>query len=167
MGFKNGTDGNIDVAINASNSASSPHNFLGINTHGSVALFKTRGNPHGHIILRGGKTPNYDSVQIAMLEQQFKQLNMQPRFVIDCSHGNSQKDYKRQPLVLRNVIDQIRQGNQSIIGVMLESNLNEGNQQLSSDLRELKYGVSVTDACINWQTTADLLEESYQLLQTL
>jgi len=165
VGFKNGTDGNIEVAINALNSASSQHNFLGINTEGSVALIKTKGNPHGHIILRGGKTPNYDSVQIAMLEQRFVDENMPSRFVIDCSHGNSEKDFKRQPLVFRNVIEQIRQGNQSIIGMMLESHLNEGNQKINKDLSQLEYGVSVTDACINWQTTEALLEESYQALK--
>lgn len=164
VGFKNGTDGNVEVAINALNSASSPHNFLGINTEGSVALIKTKGNPHGHIILRGGKTPNYDSVQIAMLEQRMNSENTASRFVIDCSHGNSEKDFQRQPLVLRNVIEQIRQGNQSIVGVMLESNLAEGNQRISSDQTQLRYGVSVTDACIGWETTEQLLAESYQAL---
>ena len=163
--FKNGTDGNIEVAINALNSASSQHNFLGINTEGSVALIKTRGNPHGHIILRGGKTPNYDSVQIAMLEERFKDESMPCRFVVDCSHGNSEKDFKRQPLVFRNVIEQIRQGNTSITGMMLESHLNEGNQKICSDLSQLAYGVSVTDACINWPTTEALIDESYNLLQ--
>ncbi len=165
VGFKNGTDGNIEVAINALNSASSQHNFLGINTQGCVALIKTKGNPHGHIILRGGKTPNYDSVQIAMLEERFNDENMPMRFVVDCSHGNSEKDFKRQPLVFRNVIDQIRQGNTSITGMMLESHLNEGNQKISNDLSQLDYGVSVTDACINWQTTEDLIEESYKILK--
>ncbi|MCP3675622.1 MAG: 3-deoxy-7-phosphoheptulonate synthase [Gammaproteobacteria bacterium] len=166
VGFKNGTDGNIEVAINALNSASSQHNFLGINTQGRVALIKTKGNPHGHIILRGGKTPNYDSVQIAMLEERFNDKNMPTRFVVDCSHGNSEKDFQRQPLVFRNVIEQIRHGNTSITGMMLESHLNEGNQKISSNLSQLDYGVSVTDACINWQTTEDLIEESYKILKT-
>lgn len=165
VGFKNGTDGNIEVAINALNSASSQHNFLGINTEGSVALIKTKGNPHGHIILRGGKTPNYDSVQIAMLEERFEDENMPTRFVVDCSHGNSEKDFKRQPLVFRNVIEQIRQGNTSITGMMLESHLNEGNQKIPSDLSQLDYGVSVTDACINWQTTEALIDDSYKTLK--
>jgi 3-deoxy-7-phosphoheptulonate synthase len=164
VGFKNGTDGNVEVAINALNSASSAHNFLGINTEGSVALIKTKGNPHGHIILRGGKTPNYDSVHVAMLEQRMAEESIPSRFVIDCSHGNSEKDYKRQPLVMRNVVEQIRQGNQSVIGVMLDSNLAEGNQKIQADLEQLKYGVSVTDACISWDVTVELLEESYQAL---
>ncbi|RKZ99792.1 MAG: 3-deoxy-7-phosphoheptulonate synthase [Gammaproteobacteria bacterium] len=164
VGFKNGTDGNVEVAINALSSASSQHNFLGINTQGSVALIKTKGNPHGHIILRGGKTPNYDSVQIAILEQRMESENIASRFVVDCSHGNSQKDYKRQPLVLENVIEQIRQGNQSILGVMLESHLGEGNQKICSDLTQLEYGVSVTDACIDWQTTEQSLDNAYQAL---
>ncbi|PWK50781.1 3-deoxy-7-phosphoheptulonate synthase [Pleionea mediterranea] len=164
VGFKNGTDGNIEVAINAMQSASSPHHFIGINQQGQVALIETRGNPHSHIILRGGKHPNYDSVHIAMLEQQLKQAKLEPRFVIDCSHGNSQKDYRLQPLVFRNVIEQIRQGNRSILGVMLESHLNEGQQKKSADPADLEYGVSITDACINWQTTEELLAHSYQQL---
>ena len=167
VGFKNGTDGNIEVAINALNSASAQHNFLGINTEGSVALIKTKGNPHGHIILRGGKTPNYDSVQIAMLEDRMKSEKAPSRFVIDCSHGNSQKDYKRQPLVMQNVIEQIRQGSLSIVGVMLESNIGEGNQKINDGLNGLKYGVSVTDSCINWETTKQLLEVSYNSLQEI
>ncbi|PCJ46917.1 MAG: 3-deoxy-7-phosphoheptulonate synthase [Gammaproteobacteria bacterium] len=164
VGFKNGTDGNVEVAINALNSASSQHNFLGINTQGCVALIKTKGNPHGHIILRGGKTPNYDSVHVAMLEQRMDEESIQSRFVIDCSHGNSEKDYKRQSLVMRNVVEQLRQGNKSIVGVMLESNLSEGNQKIPTDLELLKYGVSVTDGCISWDVTVELLEDSYQLL---
>jgi len=164
VGFKNGTDGNIEVAINALNSASSPHNFLGINTEGSVSLIKTAGNSHGHIILRGGKAPNYDSVDIAMLEQQLEEENLPPRFVVDCSHGNSQKDFHRQPLVLHNVIEQICHGNQSIIGVMLESHLKEGRQNINKDPKQLEYGVSITDACIGWETTSKVLDECYQLL---
>jgi len=165
VGFKNGTDGNLDVAINALRSASSPHHFLGINQEGQVTLIETRGNKHSHIILRGGKHPNYDSVHIAMLEQRLSRDKITPRFVVDCSHGNSQKDYRLQPLVFRNVVSQICQGNRSILGVMLESHLQEGNQKLTDDLSQLAYGVSVTDACINWQTTEELLAESYQQLK--
>jgi 3-deoxy-7-phosphoheptulonate synthase len=165
VGFKNGTDGNVEVAINALNSASSEHHFLGINTEGCVAQIKTKGNAHGHIILRGGKTPNYDSVQIAMLEEHLKSKNISSRIVIDCSHGNSEKDYKRQPLVMRNVIEQIRQGNQSIIGVMLESHISGGKQDIRSNLQEMKYGVSITDGCIDWDTTILLFEECYKSLE--
>ncbi len=167
VGFKNGTDGNVEVAINALSSASNEHNFLGINTEGAVALIKTKGNPHGHIILRGGKTPNYDSVQVSILEERLKEEKRPSRFVIDCSHGNSEKDYKRQPLVLRNVIEQIKQGNQSIVGVMLESHLSEGRQNINLNDGQMKYGVSVTDACIGWETTETVLEESYQVLRNL
>jgi len=167
VGFKNGTDGNIEVAINALNSASNEHNFLGINTEGAVALIKTKGNPHGHIILRGGKTPNYDSVQVSMLEQRLEEESMPARLVIDCSHGNSQKDYQRQPLVFQNVIEQIKQGNQSIVGVMLESNLFEGRQNINLDDGQMDFGVSVTDACIGWETTEKIFEESYEAIKQL
>ncbi|MCO7226417.1 3-deoxy-7-phosphoheptulonate synthase [Pleionea sp. CnH1-48] len=165
VGFKNGTDGNLEVAINALCSASSGHHFIGINQQGQVALIGTKGNPDGHIILRGGKHPNYDSVHIAMLEQRLQHEKLDARFVVDCSHGNSQKDYRLQPLVYRNVVSQIRQGNRSILGLMLESHLHEGNQKLTADKGDLKYGVSITDACINWDTTAELIEESYQQLK--
>jgi 3-deoxy-7-phosphoheptulonate synthase len=146
-------------------SASSPHHFLGINQQGAVSLIATRGNPHSHIILRGGKHPNYDSVHIALLEQMVEQAGLEARFVVDCSHGNSQKDYRLQPLVFRNLVQQIRQGNRSILGLMLESHLKEGNQKLLPDRDQMTYGVSVTDACINWQTTEELLDESYYALQ--
>jgi 3-deoxy-7-phosphoheptulonate synthase len=167
VGFKNGTNGDIDVAINAMRSASSPHHFLGINQQGSVSLIATRGNPHSHIILRGGKHPNYDSVHITLLEQLVKQAGLEARFVVDCSHGNSQKDYRLQPLVFRNLVQQIQQGNRSILGLMLESHLNEGNQKLLPDRDQMAYGVSVTDACINWQTTEELLHQSYLALKTV
>ncbi len=165
VGFKNGTDGNIDVAINAMQSASSPHHFIGINTEGQVALIETKGNRHSHIILRGGKHPNYDSVHIAMLQQRLVNAGLEPRFVVDCSHGNSQKDYRLQPLVFRNVVEQIRQGNRSILGLMLESHLNEGNQKIPAEPGQLQYGISITDACINWQTTEELLDHCYHSLQ--
>ena len=164
VGFKNGTDGNIEVAINALRSVSSKHHFLGINRQGAVAQIKTNGNAHGHIILRGGKTPNYDSVNIALLEQRLKEEDMKTRLVIDCSHGNSQKDYRRQPLVFINVVEQILQGNETIVGMMLESHLNPGNQKLSSD-KQLDYGVSVTDACIDWETTEQLFATCYESLK--
>ena len=164
VGFKNGTDGNIEVAINALRSVSSKHHFLGINRQGAVAQIKTKGNAHGHIILRGGKTPNYDSVNIALLEQRLKEEGMKTRLVIDCSHGNSQKDYRRQPLVFINVVEQILQGNETIVGMMLESHLNPGNQKLSSS-EQLDYGVSVTDACIDWETTEQLFATCYESLK--
>lgn len=164
VGFKNGTDGNIDVAINALKSSASPHRFLGINQQGQVTLIKTSGNPHGHVILRGGKKPNYQAEHIAEFEQKLSQAGIQPTFIVDCSHGNSSKDYRRQPEVFKAIIEQIRTGNKSIVGVMLESHLNAGNQAISANLDDLAYGVSITDGCIDWETTQTLLEEAAALL---
>ncbi|TKB44197.1 3-deoxy-7-phosphoheptulonate synthase [Thalassotalea mangrovi] len=157
IGFKNGTNGSLDVAINALQSAASSHRFMGINRKGQVALIKTSGNPDGHVILRGGKKPNYDSVNVALCEQQLLGKGLIPALVIDCSHANSSKDHNRQPLVADNVVNQICEGNTSIIGLMLESHLHAGNQSADTPRDELAYGVSVTDACIDWQTTESLL----------
>ncbi len=157
IGFKNGTNGSLDVAINALQSAASPHRFMGINRQGQVALIKTSGNPDGHVILRGGKQPNYDSVNIALCEQALETHGLQPGIVVDCSHSNSNKDHNRQPLVADNVVEQICAGNKSIIGIMLESNLKAGNQSTSLGKDQLEYGVSVTDACIDFDTTANLM----------
>ena len=158
VGFKNGTDGGLDVALNALLSVSRPHHFLGINQSGQSAVFRTCGNLYGHIVLRGGNDkPNYDSVSIALCEQALSSRGLKTNIVIDCSHGNSNKDPLLQPLVTENCINQILEGNDSIIGFMLESNLNAGNQKIPQDLSQLKYGVSVTDACIDWATTERLL----------
>ncbi|WP_394175637.1 3-deoxy-7-phosphoheptulonate synthase [Thalassotalea litorea] len=157
IGFKNGTNGGLDVAINALQSAASSHRFMGINRQGQVALIKTSGNPDGHVILRGGKQPNYDSVNVLLCEEQLQSKGLEPALVIDCSHANSSKDHNRQPLVADNVVNQICEGNKSIIGVMLESHLHGGNQSANTPKSELAYGVSVTDACIDWQTTETLL----------
>ena len=159
IGFKNGTNGSLGVAINALQSAASSHRFMGINKHGQVALIKTTGNPDGHVILRGGKQPNYDSVNVALCEQELAANNLKLGIVIDCSHGNSSKDHNRQTLVADNVVNQICAGNQSIIGLMLESNINAGNQSADLPKSELKYGVSVTDACIDLKTTTLLLAD--------
>jgi len=164
IGFKNGTNGSLGVAINAMQSAESPHRFMGINRQGQVALIKTSGNPDGHVILRGGKQPNYDSVNIAECEQEISAQGIEPSIVVDCSHGNSNKDYNRQPLVATNVFNQILEGNQSIIGIMLESNLNAGNQSSELPKEELQYGVSVTDACIDFKVTEQLLSEANDML---
>jgi len=157
IGFKNGTNGSLGVAINAMQSAASSHRFMGINRQGQVALIKTKGNPDGHVILRGGKQPNYDSVNIAECEQQLAEHGLEPGIVVDCSHGNSNKDFRRQPLVADNVFNQICEGNHSIIGIMLESHLNEGNQSADLPQDELKYGVSVTDACIDFASTEQVI----------
>lgn len=157
VGFKNGTDGNLNVAINALHSVSAPHHFLGINQQGQVVQIQTRGNRHGHIILRGGKKTNYDSVSITLSEKALDEAGLPKKLMVDCSHGNSSKQYDLQPLVANDVIQQILEGNESIIGIMLESHLHKGNQSIPDDLSQLDYGVSVTDACIDWQTTEDLL----------
>ncbi len=164
IGFKNGTNGSLDVAINALQSAASSHRFMGINRQGQVALIKTSGNPDGHVILRGGKQPNYDSVNVAECEADLSKHKLEPGIVIDCSHGNSNKDYRRQPLVAENVFNQIIEGNTSIIGIMLESNINAGNQSADLPKAELAYGVSVTDACIDFPTTEALLSKAVEKL---
>jgi len=163
VGFKNGTDGSLEVAINALESVTNPQRFLGINATGQVALIQSTGNPNAHIVLRGGSTgPNYEPASIAQCERALEQISQRANIMVDCSHGNSNKDHSRQADVARCVADQIRNGNQSLIGLMLESNLHEGNQRLSGELR---YGVSITDACIDWKTTDDLLKEIAQSLK--
>jgi len=158
VGFKNGTDGSLTVAINALQSARHPHHFLGITQQGQSAVFRTRGNRYGHIVLRGGGArTNYDSVSLALCERELEKAGLPPNVVVDCSHGNSNKDPGLQPLVAENLGNQILDGNRSIVGFMLESNLHWGSQPLAPNREELKYGVSVTDACIDWETTEGLL----------
>ncbi|MEO1375600.1 MAG: 3-deoxy-7-phosphoheptulonate synthase [Cyanobacteria bacterium J06635_10] len=165
VGFKNGTDGKIQVALNALHSAKNSHHFLGLNQQGQVSIVQTNGNNYGHVILRGGGgKPNYDRENVKSAEEQLKKADLPPRIVIDCSHGNSNKDYKLQGGVLENVVQQIADGNTSILGMMLESNLNEGNQKIPSNLEELKYGVSVTDACIGWEETERIILAAYSKL---
>lgn len=154
VGFKNGTDGSLTVAVNALESVSSPHRFLGINQQGGVSIVTTKGNNFGHVVLRGGNgKPNYDSVSVALCEQELKNANITPNIMIDCSHANSNKDPALQPLVMENITNQIVDGNQSISSLMVESHLGWGNQSIPADLNDLKYGVSITDACIDWATT--------------
>ena len=158
VGFKNGTDGSLGVAINALHSVAQPHHFLGINQNGQCAVFRTRGNRYGHVVLRGGNgKPNYGPAAVAACERELATNRLPGNIVIDCSHGNSNKDPSRQPQVANEVADQIAAGNRSIVGLMLESHLHAGNQQIPDDLSKLKYGVSVTDACIGWETTETLL----------
>jgi 3-deoxy-7-phosphoheptulonate synthase len=166
IGFKNGTDGNLDIAINALHSASAPHHFLGINQKGQCAVIRTRGNRYGHVVLRGGNgKPNYDSVSIALAEKELAKAKLPLNLVVDCSHGNSNKDPALQALVTENCVNQILEGNRSIVGLMLESNLGWGNQKIPADLKQLKYGVSVTDACIDWPTTEKLLRSAHEKLK--
>ena len=154
VGFKNGTDGGLAVAINALQSVSNPHRFLGINQQGAVSIVTTKGNPYAHVVLRGGNgKPNYDSVSVAVCEQELTKGRIKPNIMVDCSHANSNKDPALQPLVMENVANQIVEGNSSIIGLMVESHLGWGSQSIPKDLCQLKYGVSITDACIDWDTT--------------
>ena len=158
VGFKNGTDGGLEVAINALQSVSAPHRFLGINHQGQVSVIHTRGNAHAHIVLRGGGgRTNYDSVSVNLCEQQLLKARISANIMIDCSHANSNKDPRQQTLVTSNVADQIVNGNQSIVGLMVESNLEWGKQSIPENLADLKYGVSVTDACIDWATTETMI----------
>jgi 3-deoxy-7-phosphoheptulonate synthase len=164
VGFKNGTDGDLDVALNAMLSAAQPHAFLGINSAGQVAVTHTRGNPLGHLILRGGAVPNYDSVAVAQAVSALQAAGLPGNIVVDCSHGNSRKNHGLQPLVLRDVVHQVADGNHAIKGVMLESHLFEGNQKLGR-VQDLRYGVSITDACMGWDSTADSLRQAAALLR--
>ena len=166
VGFKNGTDGNLEVALNAMLSAAQPHSFLGINGEGQVAITQTRGNAFGHLILRGGAVPNYDSVAVAQAEAALSSAKLPVNIVVDCSHANSRKNHALQTLVLKDVVHQIADGNRAIKGVMLESNLFEGNQKLGQP-QDLRYGVSITDACIDWDTTAACLREAATRLRTV
>ena len=157
VGFKNGTDGSLSVAINAIKSSRESHHFLGLNDGGRVTVYETRGNQYTHVVLRGGTKPNYDTKSVKSCEAQLEKQKLPKRIMIDCSHGNTNKDYTLQPKVADNCINQVLKSNQSIIGFMLESNIEEGNQKITPDLNDLKYGVSLTDACINWQSTEKLL----------
>ena len=165
VGIKNATDGSLTVAINALQAIREPHAFLGITPQGQCAVTQTTGNKYGHIVLRGGKEPNYDSVHVKQCENALDKVGLPLNIMIDCSHGNSHKKPEEQPLVFENCINQIINGNKNIIGLMLESNLNWGNQKISLNKDQLKYGVSITDACIDWHTTEKLLLETANKLK--
>ncbi|MNH08361.1 Phospho-2-dehydro-3-deoxyheptonate aldolase, Tyr-sensitive [compost metagenome] len=166
VGFKNGTDGGLTVAINALQSVSKPHRFLGINQEGGVSIVTTKGNPYGHVVLRGGNgKPNYDSVSVALCEQDLAKAKIKANIMVDCSHANSNKDPALQPLVMENVANQILEGNQSIIGLMVESHLNWGCQSIPKNLDDLQYGVSITDACIDWSATEKTLRSMHAKLK--
>jgi 3-deoxy-7-phosphoheptulonate synthase len=168
VGFKNGTNGDLSIAINAILSASRPHSFLGINSEGNVAIVRTKGNEYGHIVLRGGDgKPNYDAVSIAVTEQALDKAKLPANIVVDCSHANSAKKPELQPLVMNDIVNQVRAGNKSIVGVMIESNIEAGNQSIPADLSKLKYGCSVTDGCIDWETTEKTLREAATRLRDI
>ncbi len=166
VGFKNGTDGSLDVAINALQSATSPHRFLGISPEGQVSVIHTRGNTHAHIVLRGGADgPNYDRESVQKATAALESVGHHPSIMIDCSHANSNKDHNRQRVVLQDVQQQLLAGNSGITGIMIESNLNPGNQSIAGVRNGgLDYGVSVTDACIGWEDTVNMLTELNQSL---
>ena len=160
VGFKNGTDGSLDVAVNAMLSVKHPHRFLGIDPDGRVALTTTKGNPYAHVVLRGGGgKPNYDSVSVALAESALEKAGVSTNIMVDCSHANSNKDPNLQPLVMENIGNQILEGNKSIVGLMVESHLKGGNQKLPANLDDLEYGVSVTDGCIAWDTTEQSIRD--------
>ena len=166
IGFKNSTSGDFTAAINAVKSAREPAAFIGIRRNGVIAQFHTTGNSFAHIILRGGvHGANYYENDVESAENAMKKAGLDPAIVIDCSHANSNKDYTRQKRVLRSVVDQKVWGNKSIRGFMLESNLNEGNQSIPCDLKDLKYGVSVTDACIGWEETERIMRHAAEILR--
>ncbi len=157
VGFKNGTDGSLSSAINAVVAAKTPQSFLGIDQSGRTCIVQTGGNPWTHIVLRGGRRPNYDPISIEEARLKLIENNLPEAIMVDCSHGNSMKKFQGQAMVFKNVIDQYLSGNEALIGLMLESNLYQGNQKFSGDFAALKYGVSLTDECISWETTEHLL----------
>jgi 3-deoxy-7-phosphoheptulonate synthase len=165
VGFKNGTDGNLKVALNAMIAAGSPQHFLGIDHNGQASIVTTTGNPYAHLVLRGGKRPNYDSVTIREVMDMLAEKKLINGIVVDCSHSNSRKQYGEQSVVWNDVLHQRISGNDTIIGMMLESNLNEGQQKNTGDLNTMKYGVSITDACISWETTEGLILDAGRQLR--
>jgi len=166
VGFKNGTDGEIESAVNAILSASHPHAFLGVNGQGRSAVVRTRGNGYGHLVLRGGGgRPNFDTVSISLAEQALAKAKLAQNVVVDCSHANSWKKPELQPLVMRDVVHQIREGNRSVVGFMVESFIEAGSQPIPDDLSKLRYGCSVTDACVSWETTVEMLRAAHDVLK--
>jgi 3-deoxy-7-phosphoheptulonate synthase len=160
VGFKNGTDGDIQVALDAIKSAAAPHHFLGVDPDGRVSVYRTRGNKNCHVVLRGGRESNFDRASVLYCAEKLKMAGLNHRLMVDCSHGNSNKDHRRQPAVFDACMDQIRTGTSPIVGLMIESNLFEGRQDLPKDFKspdQLRYGVSVTDACLGWDETEKLI----------
>jgi 3-deoxy-7-phosphoheptulonate synthase len=161
IGFKNGTEGSVQIAVDAMSAASHPHTFLGVTENGFAAIVKTSGNPNGHVILRGGTGgPNYSKEHVQKARQGLQKAGKVPSVMIDCSHANSSKDYRNQPKVLADICSQLRSGDRAITGVMIESNINEGKQDAPTNrVKDLKYGVSITDGCVNWETTVTMLQD--------
>lgn len=168
IGFKNGTDGSLGVAIDAVGSAAAPHHFMGITKHGLAAITRTTGNDDGFVILRGGTSgTNFDPASVKAAKEALRKKGQSEVMMIDCSHGNSKKDHRNQPGVAQTIGDQLRQGEEAIVAVMIESNIYEGNQKAGTGgLTSLKKGVSITDACIDWNTTVDVLEQLADAVKT-
>lgn len=164
VGFKNSTDGNLQVAINAIESARHPHSFLGITQDGLTAIVRTAGNPDTHVVLRGGKSPNYDAHSIEECCRLLRTARLEPRVLVDCSHAQTAKDYTKQPSVLKALVEQRCANGNAIMGVMIESNIGAGNQPLAPNRAALKYGISITDPCIDWPTTERCLLEAAEAL---
>ena len=167
VGFKNGTDGNLKMAVNAIKACSSPQSFLGINDEGQISTFKAKGNKSSHIILRGGIKPNYYSEDVERCEKLLRQNDLPERIMVDCSHDNSNQDYRLQGNVVEEISAQIVAGNKSIFGIMLESNLFSGNQKILDNQNEMKYGVSVTDGCIDWEETQSVLRRLAETISNI
>jgi 3-deoxy-7-phosphoheptulonate synthase len=165
VGFKNGTDGSLQIAIDAMSSARTPHSFLGIDQDGFTSLVRTRGNGDGHVVLRGGRArTNYDPQSIADAAAQLAKSNLPPVLMVDCSHANSLKQHAKQEEVWRSLIEQRAAGTRAIIGAMVESYLKEGQQSVPPNPAEMIYGVSVTDACLSWETTERMLRHGHSIL---
>lgn len=160
IGFKNNTDGSLQAATNAMLAASQPHHFLGINHHGLASIMATTGNPDGHLVLRGGKNgPNYEAEHVNQAAATLNQQGINPRLMVDCSHANANKDHNRQMVVLDSVAEQLAAGSRHILGVMVESHLVAGKQSIPKDLSQLTYGQSITDACVDFETTTQMLRK--------
>lgn len=165
IGYKNGTGGSIQIAVDAMLAAQEPHVFLSVEEDGKVSIVKTKGNLGGHIVLRGGTSgPNYDPSAIMRATGILKAAGFEPHLVVDCSHANSGKDHRRQPVVFRDVLQQRTTGNRDIVGMMLESHLKSGSQKANADPSKMQYGVSITDACVDWENTEELVREAHVAL---
>jgi 3-deoxy-7-phosphoheptulonate synthase len=164
VGFKNSTDGNLSTAVNAMQAARAPQTFMGINQDGQTCIVKTKGNTYGHVVLRGGENPNYDPISIEETRLNLIKKGLPQAIIVDCSHANCHKKHQGQGNVFKNVLEQIANGNEVVLGMMLESNLYEGNQKFTGNVSALEYGVSITDECISWETTEELLSYAHRRL---
>ncbi|MFO1020602.1 MAG: 3-deoxy-7-phosphoheptulonate synthase [Planctomycetales bacterium] len=165
VGYKNATDGNLEIAMHAMQAAGHPHSFLGIDMQGQTCIVQTRGNPWGHLILRGGRSgPNYDSGSVKAASEALAAAGLRPAVMVDCSHANSDKDFQKQARAWEDAVQQRAAGNRNLIGLMLESHLFEGSQKLTEDPSKLKYGVSITDGCIGWEKTEELILSAHRML---